>query len=280
MSWQTYFTGKVVVLTGAAGGLGREMALRLSHTNPRALLLMDRDSQKLAAVGQQCRKNCQLVIDVCADVTRADEIAQAYEKLTDALGHAEAEYIVVANAGVGALNPGYDFSAELDRRVFEINYFGMLNTFTPFLPSMINQKAGHLVGVSSMAAFRGMPNGSSYSASKAAQKTLLESFRFDLEPRGIAVSCLHPGFLETPMADHSEFDMPFKVPIEIAATKCLRAIADRRSSYSFPFPIIFLARLQNYIPEFVSQLILRVATRNVGPKKPMILGSSKKYENL
>jgi NAD(P)-dependent dehydrogenase (short-subunit alcohol dehydrogenase family) len=180
--------------------------------------------------------------------------------------------VVIANAGIGCLNPAYAFSLELDRRVFHVNYFGMLHTFTPFLRSMRLQNQGSLVAISSLAAFRGVGCASSYCASKAAQMRALESLRIDLKPFGIDVISIHPGFVTTRMAEHREFAMPFAIPVRKASQEILKAIARRKTRHLFPWPMKILVQLNRLLPGPIYDRLHGWVAQRQGRKQPISLG--------
>jgi short-subunit dehydrogenase len=176
--------------------------------------------------------------------------------------------VVIANAGLGGTNPGYAFSREMDERVMAVNYTGMVNTLMPFVPGMIARGRGALVGICSLAGLRALPNAASYCASKAAQAAFLESMRLDLAPSGITVTCVHPGFIRTPMTEHDEFQMPFMVSAEHAAALTLRAIERRRSQVYFPRLMGWLARFNRLLPNWLSDFAARriAGARDKQPK--------------
>lgn len=253
---QAYFRGKVVVITGASSGIGADLALLLASWGAR-LALVARRVEKLEALRAECEAAGADVLVCGADV--ADEAAML--ALRDAVlarfGQAD---IVIANAGVGGLNPGDAFSLEVHRRVVETNCIGLANTLLPFVPSQIARGGGQLVGISSLAAFRGLPNAASYSSTKAQQAVFLESLRVDLRKHGIAVSCIHPGFVESPMTEHDEFRMPFMVPTRRSSLLIARAIARRRAVYLYPWPMRLLTWVNRHLPRFVyDRLILRLS---------------------
>jgi short-subunit dehydrogenase len=144
----------------------------------------------------------------------------------------------------------------------------MVNTLTPFVPGMIARGRGALVGICSLAGLRALPNAASYCASKAAQAAFLESMRLDLGPAGIVVTCVHPGFIRTPMTEHDEFRMPFMLTAERAAALTLRAIERRASQVYFPRVMGWLARFNRLLPNWLSDFVARrvAGARDKQPK--------------
>lgn len=204
-----------------------------------------------------------------ADVSDSQRTSKIAEEILTAWGTVD---IVIANAGIGALNPAYGFSLSLDRRVMEVNYFGMLNSFVPFIAAMQRNPGSSLVAISSMAAFRGLPSAASYCASKAAQTRALESLRIDLRPYGINVLAIHPGFVATSMANHNEFEMPFVVPVRKAAINILKAIAKQRTRYYFPVAMSFFTRINRLLPAWLYDRLHTLIAQRQGHKKAMSIG--------
>ena len=118
--------------------------------------------------------------------------------------------IVVANAGVsiGTMTEHEDDN-EAFRAVLDTNVLGMVQTFQPFLPGLDAEKRGKLVGIASVAGFRGLPGSAAYSASKAAAISYLESLRVELAGSGVEVVTMCPGYIATPMTEKNPYPMPF-----------------------------------------------------------------------
>ncbi len=179
------------------------------------------------------------------DVSDRQRMAEMAARVLDRWGHAD---IVIGNAGIGSLNPGDSFDLEIHARSIDVNLHGLANTVGPYIPSMVERRSGHLAAVSSLAAFRGLPSSASYSSTKAAQGKFMESLRVDLRKHGIAVTCLHPGFVETPMSEHGEFPLPFLMPVGKAALLMARALQRRRPIYLFPWQMRWLTYLNRLLP--------------------------------
>lgn len=242
-----FYAGKVVVITGASSGIGADLARLLASWGAR-LALVARRREKLEALRAECEEAGAEALVFEADVADEATMLAMRDDVLAHFGHAD---IVIANAGVGGLNPAERFSLEVHRRVVETNCVGIANTLLPFVPSMLARGSGHLVGVSSLAAFRGLPKAASYSSTKAQQMVFLESLRVDLRPRGIAVSSIHPGFVETPMTDHDEFQMPFLVPVRKSSLLIAKAIRRRKAVYLYPWQMRWLTWLNRHLPRWL-----------------------------
>ena len=241
---QSYFADKTIVITGAASGIGQDLALLFASYGAR-LALSDLRPEPLDAVGSACKEAGAEVLVVAADVSDA----AAMEGIAAQVFHRwEQADLVIANAGMGGLNPADAFDTEIHHRTVAVNALGLANTVAPFIPDMVARRSGHLACVASLAAFRGLPNAASYSSTKAYQSTFMESLRVDLRKHGVAVTCLYPGFVRTPMTDHDAFDMPFMVPVRQASLLMARALMRRRARYLFPWQMRWLTLLNRMLP--------------------------------
>ena len=163
--------------------------------------------------------------------------------------------IVIANAGVsrGTLTEYVEDEAVF-QNVMDINVLGMVKTFQPFLTAMRKAKQGTLVGVASVAGFRGLPGSSAYSASKAAAISYLESLRVEMHGSGVKVVTLCPGYIRTPMTDNNTYPMPFILDVDVAAKRMARVIERGTSFAVVPWQMgvvgWLLKRLPNWLYDF------------------------------
>jgi short-subunit dehydrogenase len=244
---RAYFKGKRIFITGGASGIGKDLGVVLKDWGAKIALADIRPIQEAS----------ENDLTFVADVTDPNAFLSIRDRLEKEWGGVD---IVIAAAGVGGINPAQYFSTTLDHRTMSINYFGTVNTLFPFIGIMKAQGSGQLVGICSLAALRGLPQAASYSASKAAQMTLLESMRLDLNKTGISVTCIHPGFVDTPMTNHDEFQMPFKVSPRKSTMLILYAIAKKKSQFYFPWQMAWLSRLNRILPNaFYDFLMPRIS---------------------
>jgi NAD(P)-dependent dehydrogenase (short-subunit alcohol dehydrogenase family) len=196
-----------------------------------------------------------------ADVTDPSSLQTAAAEFVRRFGPPD---IVIANAGVsvGTLAESADDLAAF-RRVMDVNVFGMAATFQPFLASMRSQDSGCLVGIASVAGFRGLPGAAAYSASKSAAITYLESLRTELHDSGIAVVTICPGYVRTPMTDVNSYPMPFLLEADDAARRCARAIAARRRRVVIPWQMGMVGFVLRLLPGWLFEKLFARA-----PRKP------------
>jgi len=172
--------------------------------------------------------------------------------------------VVIANAGVsrGALTDHVE-DLPVFRSVLDTNVLGLVHTFQPFLAAMRAEKRGALVGIASVAGFRGLPGSGAYSASKAAAITYLESLRLELRGAGVAVITICPGYVATPMTARNPYRMPFLLGADKAAHLVARAIARRKRFCVLPWQMAVVGRLLRVLPRPVYDALFARA-----PRKP------------
>ena len=202
--------------------------------------------------------------EVCSyriDVTDERALAVAAQ---DFIGRFGPPDLVIANAGVGVGTRGEDIDdvAKL-RRLLEVNVAGLAATLAAFAPAMRRAGRGTLAGIASVAAFRGLAGNGAYCASKAAVVNWMESLRAELHGSGVAVVCVCPGYIDTPMTRANRFRMPFLLGADDAARRIARAIAAKRRLAVVPWQMSAVSWLLRAMPGW---LFDRLAAR--APRKP------------
>ena len=247
-----------VFLTGASSGLGSALARRYAAEGA-VLGLYARRAGSLQQLADTLAPATCLVYP--GDVRDAASLRAAAH---DFMARSGAPDVVVANAGVsiGTLTAHEDDN-DAFRTVLDTNVLGMVHTFQPFLPALAAKKRGKLVGVASIAGFRGLPGSGAYSASKAAAISYLESLRVELAGSGVEVITLCPGYIATPMTAKNPYPMPFLLSAEDAARLMVRAISRGRRFYVFPWQMAWAGRLLRALPRPLYDLAFARA-----PRKP------------
>jgi short-subunit dehydrogenase len=246
-----------VFITGASNGIGAALAARYARKG--ALLgLCARRLEPLQALFTElgCSGACYR-----ADVTDSASLQAAAGDFLQRFGPPD---IVIANAGVSV---GTSSEAAEDlavfRKVMDTNVFGMAATFQPFVSPMRERASGTLVGIASVAGFRGLPGGGAYSASKAAAISYLESLRAELHGSGVAVVTICPGYIRTQMTAVNRYRMPFIIGVEDAAGRIARVIARKSRFAVIPWPMALAGFALRRMPRW---LFDRVFSR--APRKP------------
>jgi len=195
------------------------------------------------------------------DVRDTDAVQRAAEDFIAKVGLPDT---VIANAGVsvGTLT---EYAEDIDafQQVIDINVLGMVKTFHPFVDAMRAAKQGTLVGIASVAGFRGLPGAGAYSASKAAAISYLESLRVELHGTGVSVVTICPGYIRTPMTDHNPYPMPFMLDVDVAATRMASAI-DRQIRFTvIPWQMGLVGFILKRLPSWLYDKLFANA-----PRKP------------
>jgi NAD(P)-dependent dehydrogenase (short-subunit alcohol dehydrogenase family) len=198
------------------------------------------------------------------DVRDAEALTRA---ATEFIARFGAPDVVIANAGVsrGTLTEHAE-DAVVFREILDVNVLGMVHTFAPFIAPMRSARRGALVGIASVAGFRGLPGAGAYSASKSAAITYLESLRVELQDTGIDVVTICPGYVATPMTAGNPYRMPFLTPVDRAAQLMTRAIARRRRFYVLPWPMALAGRVLRILPRALFDFAFAHAPRK--PRRP------------
>jgi hypothetical protein len=186
-----------IFITGASSGLGAGLARH--YAKPGATLgLVARREALLADLAGELRARGATVHLLPADVTDLPAMRAATERFLADAGGVD---LVVANAGVGIRSALHEGNAEEVARLMQINVIGVTNNIVPFVPTMIEQRAGVLCAIASMAGHRAMPGRVAYSASKKAVITFMDGLRMDLHGSGAHAMTICPGFVRTPLTD-------------------------------------------------------------------------------
>jgi NAD(P)-dependent dehydrogenase (short-subunit alcohol dehydrogenase family) len=148
----------------------------------------------------------------------------------------------ILNAGIGDGVHGRRFRASVYHRVMVTNVGGAVNWIEAVLPDMIAAGRGTIAGISSLAAWRGLPGAGAYSASKAALSTLLESTRVDLRGTGVDVVTICPGFIRNGGSGDDAQGKPFLMETEAGVASILRGIESKTRVAHFPWPLSYLMK--------------------------------------
>ena len=183
--------GHVVLITGAASGIGAATALEvLAHGG--VPVLVDCDAEPLAHMAQRCGSQ---TLHWVADVTQLEAMQEVVDKTLFKLGRID---IVFANAGVAAFGPMAYIDPDAWKRCLEVNVFGVFNTIRATLPAIMKQSGYVLINASS-SSFAHPPVMSAYAASKSAVEAMGNSLRIEMAAHGVGVGVVHAGWVRTPL---------------------------------------------------------------------------------
>ena len=242
-----------ILLTGAAHGIGHATTLALAARG-YPLALIDRDAGPLQEVAVEAREAGARVASEAADVRDREAVHRAVEHLE---GHVGPIDVLLAVAGVGGLSNSADLDTAGLRAMLEVNVLGVAHAIEAVLPGMYGRGKGHLIGISSVASYRGLPWMPGYCASKAALATYLEGLRPGLRRRGVTITTVYPGFVRTAMTA----DTPFRRPVPMlepahAAAYLLRAVERRPRDLVFPPSAAVGMGLLRWLPRWAFDRIM------------------------
>ena len=259
---------KKVWITGGGSGIGRSIALALAHRGD-TVVISGRNAEKLDDVVKEfeaSNSGSGELFGLPFDVSREEQIEAITAKLSDKIDGLD---IAILSAGVCEYVDNVELESSLFRRVFDANVFGVVNSTQVALPLMkVRQKncseKPHLVAISSISTYTGLPRASAYGASKAAVDYFCDSLSIDLGILGIDVSVIQPGFIDTPMTSQNDFPMPFQMSAEQAAQRIIKAIDSRKRLYRFPKRLLWLMRVPRSIPFIWYRFVAPAMVKNTG----------------
>ena len=257
-------TQPVSIVTGAASGIGQELCRSFARRGAK-IGLIDREKGKLEAFADQLSQAGVPCAAAVVDVRQREQVQDAVRQIVDALGPAD---ILIPCAGICRASTVDDLKISQLEEIVQVNFLGMVYAIEAVLPSMLERNSGQIVGISSMAGVRGIPFEPAYSASKAAVAGYLESLRSELRQRGITVTTVFPGYVQTPLLDEinammgADMSRGNAFTASAAAVRIIKAL-ERRSSYVyFPRPLGLSVRLSRLMPpRMYDRMMMRMFSR-------------------
>lgn len=252
----------VVVITGACGGIGQQLARRYIARGDHVLALgLDEHALSLLSELDPAR-----VRTATPDVTDLSSMRDTARGWIAEFGYPD---IVIANAGVAG---GFDISAPEDlaafKRIVDINLIGPMVTFHPFVDGMRDRGSGSLVGIASIAGWRGMPGNAAYCAAKGGLIRALEALRAELRPDGVRVLTISPGYVRTALTAANAMAMPGLLSAEGAAERIMRAIDGSAEKATIPRRTGMISRLLGLLPDRAHDAIVLKQPRKTRPTEP------------
>jgi NAD(P)-dependent dehydrogenase (short-subunit alcohol dehydrogenase family) len=241
-----------VWLIGASSGIGHATA-QLLHDRGARVVVSARNAQAL--------KSFELehpgALGVAVDVTQKDSVAQAAQTVVAHLGRLD---LVLYAAGHYRAMRATDFDLQDALKHQSVNFVGALHVLNAVLPVLIEQKTGHLSVISSVAGYRGLPMSLAYGPTKAALINLAQTLYLDLQPLGLGVSVINPGFVKTPLTAQNEFEMPALITAQQAAESILAGWAAGRFEIHFPKRLTYSLKLLSHLSDSVYFKLVRRLT--------------------
>jgi short-subunit dehydrogenase len=200
------FGGKIVLITGASHGIGKQTALDFASASAMVVILVARNESKLAELESIIRGGKRVgqvnVVSYCCDVSNKKEVSELAQKVIDKFGYVD---ILVNNAGIGIYGKLEDQTAEDLELVMRTNYLGTAYCTKAFLGPMLKRRSGHIVNVASVAGSFGVAGMAGYSASKYAILGFSESLYHELHGTGVEITVVSPIGVKTNFFNHHSF---------------------------------------------------------------------------
>lgn len=252
----------VAWVTGASSGIGRATALELVRRGWRVAV----SARSSEALDDLARDGQGRIHSYPCDVTDADAVAETIGLIEAAHGRIALAFL---NAGVSihARAPKLDLAAV--KRIVDVNIMGAFNALVPLIERMAARGQGQIALCGSVAGYGGLPYAAAYCASKAATINAAASLAIECAPLGIAVQCVCPGFVDTPLTQKNDFPMPFMIGVEEAGKRIADGLARRRFEIAFPRRMAWLLKAANLLPYDLYIALFRLGIARQRDRLPM-----------
>ena len=217
---------KKIWITGASSGIGKALAEKFASEGWRVAV-----SARRKEILDEMANN-KNIFSYPLDITNQNQVNDVFIKIIDDFDGID---LCVFSSGTYDPKLEQEINIEQNKFVMETNFFGVLYCIKSVEKYFKKKKSGHISIVSSVAAYRGLPNSSGYGPSKAALTNLTESLYFDFKKYNVRISLISPGFIKTPLTDKNEFPMPFIKSPEFAAKKMFNGLT-KSKAFEIHFP--------------------------------------------
>lgn len=241
---------KIAWITGASSGIGRALALRLG-ADGWTVAVSARNGEALA---QLAREKPGTIHAFPLDITDRDFVLATLAEIEQSLGCVD---LAVFCAGTYARDYAQGFSSTVLENMVNLNIVGTAHCLEAVMARMISRGAGHIAVTASVTGYVGLPGGASYGATKAALNVLCEALHPELAAKGVALSVINPGFVDTPLTAKNDFPMPFIISADGAADIIVRGLKTRRFEIIFPWKMALAIRLLHALPHRLRFAITR-----------------------
>lgn len=227
-------------ITGVSAGIGAALARKLLADGHHVTGIARRQD-RLEALSAEFPQ----FLGIACDVTQKDAMAAATDQAEETHGPINA---MVLNAGIYTPQDGKSPEIDVFRQHMEVNYMGVVHGLAPVIPRMVKRQSGHLVIMGSVSGWMGLPKAAAYGPTKAALISLAESLWFDLNPEGVKVQVVNPGFVETEATAVNDFEMPGLMSADAAADALIKGMASTDFEITFPKGFTRMMRMLKYLP--------------------------------
>jgi len=237
------------IITGASDGIGAALT-KLLIQHGWKVIAISRNLKKLEFL-----KNNLLQYKDSLKIYACD--VQDFSKLKLIGKNNVPADLLFLNAGIYTPIDASNNNIDDYRQHLFINYLGVINSYEAFLPKMITAKKGHIIIMSSISGWIGLPKAAAYGPTKAALRSFAQSIRYDLSSKGIKVQVCSPGFVETPATSLNDFYMPGLMKVDKAAMLIYKYMGTNKFEFSFPLTFAIFMKIFSMLPDKLSSLIIK-----------------------
>ena len=231
---------KKVWITGASSGIGKALAEKFSLEGWKVAI----SARRKEILDEMAEK--ENIFSYPLDVTNQNQIKDVFSKIINDFGDLD---LCVFSSGTYDPKLEQEINIKQNKFVMETNFFGVLYCIKSVEKYFKDKRDGHISIVSSIAAYRGLPNSSGYGPSKAALTNLAESLYFDFKKYNVRISLVSPGFIKTPLTDKNDFPMPFIKSPEFATEKMFNGLTMKKSfEIHFPKALTLILKFLRVLP--------------------------------
>jgi NADP-dependent 3-hydroxy acid dehydrogenase YdfG len=249
-------SGKVILITGASSGIGRAVALALSHFN-NSIIITARRKELLESASEEIRKNGSECIPYAGDALDPDHTEHVVSEMIKKFGRID---IALLNIGSGPPSNTLTASGENILQCMCANYDTMINFYCPLIRQMKQQKTRCMIAnMNSQATYFGIPMQGDYTAAKSAARIFLETARMELQHFGynhIVIQTIHPGFVDTDASRGDGIPAPNQISEEKAAEYVLKGFKSEIRENLFPAGMKFATKFGKVAPHWLLTRVL------------------------
>ena len=261
----SFFNNKVVWITGASSGIGEALSYAFAAEKAQ-LVISSNQLKELEQVKDKCIAMGAVCLACPFDLTEPQQIRMVAQEVLKKTGRID---ILINNGGISQRALAEETPIELDRKIFEINFWGGVELTKQVLPSMIANKSGHIVALSSIAGKFGFKMRSAYSAAKHAIYGFYESLGVEMHGRGIYVTIATPGRVQTNISlnaltkegkAHGQMDdgQAGGVTKEYCARMIMKAIRKKKKEQLIGGKELLMVHFKRFLPPLFNFLVTRI----------------------
>ena len=262
------FKNKVVLITGASSGIGKQTAIEFAKLGS-SVILVARRKNKLEQVENELKQfNVNTLVCVC-DVSKKDQVEELSKIVLQKFDSID---ILVNNAGFAIYGSVSDLSIDEIESQMETNYFGMIYCVKNFLPLMLKKKSGDIVNVASVGASFSVPGVSSYCATKFAMLGFSEGLKHELYGTGVGLTVVSPIMVRTPLFEHPSFTnfSKFSTGVSLSSETVAKTIIKASNSSRLEIVVPSVARaaiwFKQTFPFLINPIIGRIFRKQLTKK--------------